>query len=252
MKKIVSILALFASAFAFGATTSPVQLINPTGSTAGQAIVSTGSSSAPAWGNVALSGISSIAANTVVGNFTGSSAAPSAATIPSCSSTANVLQYTSGTGFSCLTTLFSSPTITTPNITGVTNGSNATGGSVGEFPAANTAGTSMSSTVAANCTALSLTAGDWDVWGNVVFSPAGGTVLTNIVSGITTTAATLPAAGSYAQVQGTLGTGTSQSLPAPMQRINVTSTTTVYLIGYASFTTSTMTCSGWMWARRVR
>ena len=40
------------------ATLAPIQLLNPTGSTAGQAILSTGPTAAPAWGPVALSGVS--------------------------------------------------------------------------------------------------------------------------------------------------------------------------------------------------
>lgn len=51
---LASVLAAFAS-FAFGATTTPVQLLNPAGSTAGQAIVSTGASTPPAWGNISMS-----------------------------------------------------------------------------------------------------------------------------------------------------------------------------------------------------
>jgi len=44
------------------------------------------------------------AANTVVANATASSHSPTAVSVPSCSTTNSALQYTSGTGFSCLTT----------------------------------------------------------------------------------------------------------------------------------------------------
>jgi hypothetical protein len=49
-------LALF-STLVFGATLSPITLLNPAGSTAGQAILSTGPSGAPVWGAVPLTGI---------------------------------------------------------------------------------------------------------------------------------------------------------------------------------------------------
>lgn len=50
MKKILPILlALAVSAAAVSATLSPVQLLNPAGSTSGQAILSTGASTAPSW-----------------------------------------------------------------------------------------------------------------------------------------------------------------------------------------------------------
>ena len=52
MKKILFGLAALYSSFAFSATLVPIQLLNPTGSSSGQAIVSTGASTAPAWGNV--------------------------------------------------------------------------------------------------------------------------------------------------------------------------------------------------------
>lgn len=55
MKRILLAAALAVCAIAsWGATTTPVQLLNPAGSTAGQAILSTGASSAPLWGAVPL------------------------------------------------------------------------------------------------------------------------------------------------------------------------------------------------------
>lgn len=50
-----------------------------------------------------LSGLTAQAANTLVGNGTGSSASPTALSMPSCSSTNNALQWTSGAGFGCVT-----------------------------------------------------------------------------------------------------------------------------------------------------
>jgi hypothetical protein len=47
--------------------------------------------------------ISAIAANTVAGNATGSSAAPTALSVPSCSGATNALIWTSSTGFGCNT-----------------------------------------------------------------------------------------------------------------------------------------------------
>lgn len=57
MKRLFAAALLALTSIAFGATTIPPSLITPTGSTAGQAILSTGPGSAPAWGPVALSGI---------------------------------------------------------------------------------------------------------------------------------------------------------------------------------------------------
>lgn len=105
MKKIIGALLALFSAVAFGATTVPIQLINPTGSTSGQAIVSTGASSAPAWGNVAAGSLAAQAANTVVANATASSASPTAVAVPSCSAATSALTWTSNTGFTCNTSI---------------------------------------------------------------------------------------------------------------------------------------------------
>ncbi|CAJ0802946.1 hypothetical protein LMG18090_04364 [Ralstonia mannitolilytica] len=102
MKRISTfILGLAISAFASATTLSPVQLLNPAGSTAGQAIVSNGATSAPTWQAVPLTGLATQGANTVLGNGTASTAAPTALAVPSCSAAANALLWTSGTGFSC-------------------------------------------------------------------------------------------------------------------------------------------------------
>lgn len=59
-KTLAAILALGAALLAQAATTVPPQLINPAGSTAGQAIVSNGPSSAPTWKAVPLSGVTGV------------------------------------------------------------------------------------------------------------------------------------------------------------------------------------------------
>lgn len=101
MKKLLTAALLALSSFAFGATLAPIQLLNPAGSTAGQAIVSTGASSAPAWGSVAATALAAQAANTVVANVTASSASPTAVAIPTCNTSTSALQYTPATGFTC-------------------------------------------------------------------------------------------------------------------------------------------------------
>lgn len=102
MKRFFASIALALYALAASAVTlSPVQLLNPAGSTSGQAAVSTGPSTPPAWGNVTATALAAQAANTVVANVTASSASPTAVAMPSCSGTNNAIKYTSGTGFTC-------------------------------------------------------------------------------------------------------------------------------------------------------
>ncbi|RKR42652.1 hypothetical protein [Paraburkholderia sp. BL17N1] len=104
MKRLLTAALLALSSSVFAATLNPIQLLNPAGSTAGQAIVSTGASTPPAWSKVAATALAAQAANTVVANVTASSASPTAVAMPSCSTTTSALQYTSGTGFTCLAT----------------------------------------------------------------------------------------------------------------------------------------------------
>lgn len=61
MKKLSAFCALFfASAIVYATTFVPPGLINPSGSSAGQAIVSTGASSAPAWSNISAAALTGI------------------------------------------------------------------------------------------------------------------------------------------------------------------------------------------------
>jgi len=152
-----------------------------------------------------------------------------------------------------------SPTITTPNIVGTSTNDNASAGSVGqviESTLASGSATSLSTGTAKTITSISLTAGDWDVWGNIGFIQAAGTTLSFIECGISTTDNTLPTSpngGGYMTFSLTFAAGsTSQVFPIGMTRISVASTTTVYLVGRAAFGVSTLTGYGYIGARRVR
>jgi hypothetical protein len=106
MKRILTgALAALLSLSALAATTIPVQSLTPTGSTAGQAIVSTGPTSVPAWGSVTATALAAQAANTVVANITASSASPTAVAIPTCNTSTSAIQYTPVTGWTCYASL---------------------------------------------------------------------------------------------------------------------------------------------------
>jgi hypothetical protein len=137
-------------------------------------------------------------------------------------------------------------------IVGTNTNDNANAGSFGEYASNTTTGTSLTTTVMANATSVSLTAGDWDVSGTVFFNPAGTTTVSGLTSGISTTSATFSGLGTLNQLNATFGTGLGERQSTPVVRISVASTTTVYLVAQASFGTSTMTCDGFIRARRVR
>lgn len=162
---------------------------------------------------------------------------------------AGVLSDETGTGVSVFGT---SPTITTPNIVGITNASNAAAGSVGEVISSAVTSTSVPTTgVAQNLTSIPLTAGDWDVQGFVNFGAAGTTTTTQVLAGANTVSATLPASNHYSQFVGSFPTGANVPVPVPYTRVNVSSATTVYLVVEAVFGTSTMTAQGFISARRA-
>lgn len=141
----------------------------------------------------------------------------------------------------------------TNGIVGTTTNNNANAGSVGEAIAAtNSGGTAMTSNSPLNVASISLTAGDWDVYGNVVFSAAAA--MTAIESAVSTTSVTFPAltTGNAGSLQLSFGAGTTQSLLAPPQRLSLSTTTTVYLVGLSSFASSTVTAFGTIFARRRR
>lgn len=144
--------------------------------------------------------------------------------------------------------LGTSPTITTPVIVGVSNGSAAAAGQVGEILSNTSTGVAMTSTIPATVTTLSLTAGDWDVWGSVKFVAAATTTITTLAAAISTSSATV--ADPQVSFNLPFTTGNTNQLVPTQITVNVGSTTNVYINGYAAFGTSTMTCSGFIYARR--
>lgn len=286
MKKILTSLLLLLSTSGFAATLNPVQLLNPAGSSAGQTIVSTGSATAPGWATVPLSGLSSIAANTVLANATASSAAPAAFAMPSCSATTSALNWTTSSGFTCnnfvnagtlggftwavpgalgattpnsgaFTTLSATGAFTpsqTAGIVGTTTNNNANTGSVGELVSSGVTGTSLTTATSKTSVSISLTAGDWDAECTNTFNPAGSTTVSLLQSGVSVVNNTLPAANAGAAVllQATLPTGAIQIQSTQRTRFNLATTTTIYCIAVANFGASTMTVDGFIRARRVR
>ena len=132
---------------------------------------------------------------------------------------------------------------------GVTDGSDATAGQIGEYLTASSSGTITPSTGDINNIAtLPLTAGDWDVEGNVVFQPTAGIsyAMCSVsgVSGVIGPVATrIPGAGSATQLR--IGTGGSL-------RVSTAADMTVYLTAQVAFSSGSMSVSGTIWARRAR
>jgi hypothetical protein len=142
---------------------------------------------------------------------------------------------------------------------GVPNNSAALAGEIGEYIESEVlVGSSVSVPGAAapvNVTSISLTAGDWDVWGTVHSNPASGTTTAQIRAWISSTSAsapTAPNAGAYVQVVNSFAANAFQCLSISPKRFLLSGTTTVYLSCLMVYGVSTMGAFGHIAARRAR
>lgn len=114
---------------------------------------------------------------------------------------------------------------------------------------------SLSNGVAANITSISLTAGEWDVWGSIAIAAASGTTVTQVAGWISTTSATLPTnpnLGAEVIITAPFSASGLQTLPVGSRHLTLAATTTVYLSVYTEFGVSTNAGFGYLGARRVR
>lgn len=165
-------------------------------------------------------------------------------------------------GSGAFTTITASSTITpsqTAGIVGTTTNNDANAGSVGEYVESviNNAGkVSLTTGVAANVTSISLTAGDWDVFGVTYFHQGATTLAADYYTGPSSTSATLGStnAADIAREPGTNAAAIDviRSLFWPQIRFSLASTTTIYLVAFSDFTVSTNAAYGAIRARRAR
>lgn len=139
----------------------------------------------------------------------------------------------------------------TSGVIGTTTNDNAAAGSVGEYIESVVTTQAITSNAVTNVTSISLTAGDWDVFGNVFTNPAISTTQAAIQVGINTTSVTFPS-GQYATIVTPMSAGFNAGLSAPTRRLSLSGTTTVYLVAVSSYAISTLTINGTIGARRRR
>lgn len=142
---------------------------------------------------------------------------------------------------------------------GTNTNDNATAGNIGEYVSSTVligSAAPLTTATFGNVTSISLTAGDWDVWGNVGLVPAGTTTYTGFYGGaISTTSGTpnvSPNGGANVSFANDAFTGVSAVFVVGQMRISLASTTTVYLLAVANFGVSTMGAYGFIGARRAR
>ena len=136
----------------------------------------------------------------------------------------------------------------------------AAAGNVGELLSSVVASGSQAALTTAtplDITSLALSAGDWDVWGEIQFSTNTTTSVTAILGSLSTSSGSLvTTVGQFdnhyksAVVPGA-ATGAFASKIGPF-RVSLSGSTTYYLTADAAFTVSNMSAYGGIFARRVR
>lgn len=145
----------------------------------------------------------------------------------------------------------------TSGIIGTTTNDNAATGSVGEQVesvvtfASPTTG--FVTGTPKNVTSISLTAGDWEVCGQIISVPNGATTTSSIRGSISTVTNT-GAAAEYLNLNevNSTGAGRIMSVSLANRRFSLVATTTIYLVAQFDFAVNAMGAAGFLRARRVR
>lgn len=156
-------------------------------------------------------------------------------------------------GAATATTVAFSPT--TGGIIGTTAADNTSAGNVGEFLSTIVSYASRTSVTSQNVaqalTNITLSAGDWDVWGNITYIPDSGTIITACYCGLASSVA-LPDPSQLSGLLITSPANFTTYVNAVPLRFNVNTSTVVYVVGQAAWTVSTLKFCGGIYARRVR
>ncbi len=139
---------------------------------------------------------------------------------------------------------------TTKGIVGTLSNNNAGAGFVGELIESTVANVAIANNTFTNVTSISLTAGDWDVFGGVLTNPDITTTQVQLAAGISLTSVTLPT-DIYLST-GPANAGRDLGGAVPTTRLSLSGTNTVYLVAIVGYATSTLDINGRLSARRRR
>lgn len=190
--------------------------------------------------------------NAAATHFTGLKVATAQATdltliLPAVDGSANFIMKTNGSAVLSFTN--------GSQIAGTATNDNASAGNIGEFISsiiAQATPVAYVNNTAINVTSISLTAGDWDVWGNIALVSAGAAAV-GILSWTSTTSATAPDASLYSGIVHTAALiSASSGANAPYRRYSLSATTTIYLGAYVTNTGAVGSVCGAIYARRAR
>jgi hypothetical protein len=189
-------------------------------------------------------------------------------------SVGNALTGSTGTGTfvgSASPTFTGTPILATPSATsltftstsgiiGTTTNNNAAAGSVGEeFQTirANASALGLTTTTATIIATFTLTAGDWDIWGNLTFNGDATTNTTALIGWVGSAAETaidpsLSCATTFGAAGLVIYTSGREGIICPQRRVSLTGNTVYNLYAFSIFSVSTTTCCGGIYARRRR
>lgn len=142
------------------------------------------------------------------------------------------------------------PTINQPKTMGVTDGSNAAAGQVGEFVTASGNLTPPSSSFTwTNVAQVTLSAGDWEVWA-YLFATVSSGALSSFQASVTNVSNSYQG-GAYYNLIGT--TVNNIALDLPRRRWSLSASTTLYATAALTFTAGALSsCGAVLYARRMR
>lgn len=135
--------------------------------------------------------------------------------------------------------------------TGVTDGSSAAAGKVGQMIEANASAVALTSGAVINITSISLPAGEWDVYGEIQLVSSASGVMTAMSGGVSTTSAT-DAGFPYKTALSFNNNSTVAQFTTPRRFFQRTTTGTVYLVASTVFGSGTVAAAGYIHARRIR
>ena len=137
--------------------------------------------------------------------------------------------------------------------TGVTDGSNAAAGQVGEYVQSTAGGGALTTNTPANAGSITLTAGDWDVQANCNFTPSGNPTITAIQLGLNTTSATFAGGPPVITLlQAAFAVGGAHDINTGVGRFTLAVTTVVYAVALSNFSPGGVSASAILTARRAR
>lgn len=141
------------------------------------------------------------------------------------------------------------------NVVGTTTNDDATAGNIGEYISSTVlvgAAVAVADSTNVDVTSISLTAGDWDVWGTIAnVIPGTGTAEAGWVSTSSATFPTAPNGGAEFSQQAAINNFLSMH-PVGVKRLSLAVTTTVYLTTRIVYSSGSSTAFGIIAARRVR